>query len=543
VSELIETGAPDRKAVLKRLILDLHAGRSPETVERELVATLGQVPYGLVVEVEQELVEGGLPASEVTKLCHLHTAALAPAVDVRLARRPPPGHPAQVLSAENAALQREADALLHLCGRLAALADGADAGPDLLAARVRVNALSDVEKHYQRKEHLLFPFLEAHGITAPPQVMWGKHDETRALLRGALAALATARGPAAARALAEAALRPLAVSIREMVEREEKILLPMSLDVLEPGEWWQIACGSDEVGYCLVEPEADWRPPGVDAAASETRAPGAGKVRLPTGTLTQAQLEAVIGALPLDVTFVDADDRVRWFSHGTERVFARSKAVLGRQVQLCHPPSSVGTVERILEGFKAGARDRAAFWIQLRGKFVHIEYRALRGKDGGYLGCLEVTQDLTEKRALSGEQRLLSWDGPQATSAQGSHDAPAPPPAPAFTTTPAEAHATGGGCAHEAAAATAAPRSARPAWVDGARVVATLDARPLLARGVHPVGEVMASLGALAPGDAYVLVTPFVPGPLLEKAKAAGCLAHAEAGGEGEFRTWFGRAG
>ncbi|BDG03021.1 DUF438 domain-containing protein [Anaeromyxobacter oryzae] len=526
MSELIETGAPDRKDVLKRLILDLHAGTTPDVVQRQLVRLLGQVPYGLVVEVEQELVEDGMPPEEVTRLCHLHSAALSGAIDTSLARRPPPGHPAQILSAENAALLREAGALLHLCGRIEVLADGDDAGPDLLSARVRVNALADVEKHYQRKEHLLFPFLEAHGITAPPQVMWGKHDEARALLRGALAALASASGATAARAIAEGSLQPFAEAIRDMVDKEEKILLPMCLDVLEEREWWEIARQSDELGWCLVEPEAEWRPAGV---AVDEAAAGAGKVRLPTGTLAHAQLEAILGALPLDATFVDAEDRVRWFSHGKDRVFSRSRAVLGRKVQLCHPPSSVGTVERILDGFKAGTHDTAAFWIQHRERFVHIEYRALRGADGGYLGCLEMTQDLTEKRALQGEQRLLAWQAPTA-----------PEPQPART--PADGH----GCAHATAGgptAAAPPSGPRPAWVEAVRVVSTLDARPLLATGAHPVGQVMAALGGLAEGEAFVLVTPFVPGPLLEKAQAIGCVAHSEAGAAGEFRTWFGRVG
>ena len=121
------------------------------------------------------------------------------------------------------------------------------------------------------------------------------------------------------------------------------------------------------------------------------------------------ELEAILNALPLDATFVDADDRVRYFTHGAERVFARSRAVIGRKVQHCHPPSSVDTVARILEGFRSGRQDRAAFWIEMRGRFVHIEYVALRDAGGAYLGCLEVTQDLTAKRALTGEQRLLSW--------------------------------------------------------------------------------------------------------------------------------------
>ena len=138
--------------------------------------------------------------------------------------------------------------------------------------RARLNALTDVEKHYLRKEHLLFPYLEKHGITGPPKVMWAKHDETRALLRGALEALAAAardRGRGArGRRLA---VSPAAQAIRDMVEREENILLPMSLDTLAELEWWEIARQSAEVGFCLVEPAAEWRPASAPARTTRRR--------------------------------------------------------------------------------------------------------------------------------------------------------------------------------------------------------------------------------------------------------------------------------
>ena len=105
----------------------------------------------------------------------------------------------------------------------------------------------------------------------------------------------------------------------------------------------------------------------------------------------------------------DADDRVRYFSEGPARIFARSRAILGRKVQHCHPPSSVGVVEQILSDFRKGRQDVAEFWIQLRGRFVHIRYFAVRDESRAYLGTLEVTQDLTPLRALQGEQRLLHY--------------------------------------------------------------------------------------------------------------------------------------
>jgi DUF438 domain-containing protein len=409
MSELIDNGGLAPKDLLKHLILQLHVGAAPAQVQKQLVRMLGRVPYGLVVEVEQELIEDGMPPQEVTRLCHLHGAALEGAIDVSDAPAAPPGHPAQTFRLENAALRAELDALAAAAATLEALDGAAPAGEAVLAVRARLNALADVEKHYLRKEHLLFPFLEKHGITGPPKVMWGKHDEARSLLRGAIDAVAAAADATAGEACSVVAIavQPAAQAIREMTDREENILLPMSLDTLDELEWWEIARQSAEIGFCLVDPEEGWRPASVPEPEADAGAPG--RIRLPTGTLGVKELEAILNALPVDATFVDADDRVRYFTQGRERVFSRSRAILGRKVQHCHPPSSVDTVERILGAFRAGTRDRAAFWIPMRGRFVHIEYVALRDAAGAYLGCLEVTQDLTEKRALTGEQRLLSW--------------------------------------------------------------------------------------------------------------------------------------
>ncbi len=408
MSELLEGGGQGRKDLLKHLILQLHVGAAPAQVQRQLVRLLGQVPYGLVVEVEQELIEDGMPPEEVTRLCHLHGAALEGAIDLSEAPVAPAGHPVDTFRRENAALSEELDGLDRAQAQLDGLGEGEPAGEALLALRARLNALADVEKHYLRKEHLLFPYLEKHGITGPPKVMWSKHDETRALLRGAHDALAAAPATAAeARAAVALAVRPAAQAIRDMVAREENILLPMSQDTLDELEWWEIARQSAEIGYCLVEPAEAWRP--ASAPAPDPGAADASRIRLPTGSFTPPELEAILNALPFDATFVDAEDRVRYFTQGKDRVFARSRAVIGRRVQHCHPPSSVDTVDRILAGFRSGRRERAAFWIEKRGRFVHIEYVALRDAAGAYLGCLEVTQDLTEKRALTGEQRLLSW--------------------------------------------------------------------------------------------------------------------------------------
>jgi len=408
MSELIDN-AKARRGVLKHLILQLHDGQAPDAVKPQLMSLLGRVPYSEVVEVEQELISEGLPAEEILRLCDLHSAALKGALDTSSAKTAPPSHPADTFKKENQALLGEIALADKLFEQLNTMPDDADAGELWGQARLRFSLLADVDKHYRRKEYLLFPFLEKKGISGPPTVMWGKDDEVREMLQGALEVLAPT-GPLTAveaRATVKLVLRPTTEAIAEMIFKEEEILLPMCLDKLNDEEWYSIYRQSPEIGFCIYDPVEKWQP-AVAAAELEQKADGE-RVVLPSGSLSPTELNALLNTIPFDLTFVDKDDTVRYFTQGRERIFERNRAIIGRKVQHCHPPASVHIVQRILDDFKAGRQDSAPFWITLHGRFIHIEYFALRDEQGNYLGTLEVSQDLTEKRALSGEQRLLSY--------------------------------------------------------------------------------------------------------------------------------------
>jgi DUF438 domain-containing protein len=408
MSELIDN-ARRKKDLLKQMILQLHKGEAPEAVRAQLARVMGEVPYDHVVEVEQELISEGLPAEEVLRLCDIHTAALKGQISQQGAKTAPLGHPVDTFKQENHALIWEIDSLNKLYGLVAALANDVDATHLMMQIRVRFNALTDAEKHYKRKENLLFPFLEQHGITGPPTVMWGKHDETRERLGNAIEALGNAMNITAGEAntVIDIVLRPASESIAEMIYKEEEILFPMCLDTLNDAEWYSIYKQSLEIGFCLYDPSTPWKPAGIIEEDQLTREYT--RIQLPSGSFTAEELTAVLNTIPFDLTFVDKDDCVRYFTQGRERIFARNRAILGRKVQLCHPPGSVHIVQRILDDFHSGREDRAPFWINLHGRFIHIEYFALRDKDGRYLGTLEVSQDLTEKRDLEGEQRLLAY--------------------------------------------------------------------------------------------------------------------------------------
>lgn len=194
-----------------------------------------------------------------------------------------------------------------------------------------------------------------------------------------------------------------------MIFKEENILFPMSLQTLTENEWAEIWSASPQYGWCLVEPQTGYALPAT-VCATTGAVPRDGTIMMPTGHVSVEQLTAVLSTLPLDLTFVDAEDRVAFFSEGPDRIFARSKAIIGRKVQHCHPPRSADTVNKILEDFRSGRQNVAEFWIRLRGKFVHIRYFAVRNAEGRYLGTVELTQDLAPLHQLSGERRLLAYE-------------------------------------------------------------------------------------------------------------------------------------
>jgi len=397
-----------RKELLKHMILQLHEGVAPEEVRGRLVTLLKSIPYNEVVQVEQELINEGLPEEEVLKFCDIHTQVLDGQIDQTGAREIPVGHPVDTFKKEN----RELLKLIQTMGRFyekVKLPKEIELPTYILQLKAFFNNLMDVEKHYLRKENLLFPYLEKYNITGPPKVMWGKHDETRELLKVAREGLDVKGGMESdeLETLVELVLKPASQAVSDMVMKEEEILFPMCMDKLSDKEWYQISQESPEIGFCLYDPEIEWKPEGVEP--SPVARTMEGSVQLPTGKLSIPELIAFFGSMPVELTFVDSQDKVRFFSHGKKPIFNRNRAVIGRDVRLCHPPKSVHVVEQVISDFKSGKEERASFWLEMKGIFVHIEYHALRDEFNKYLGTLEVVQDITELRKIEGEQRLLSY--------------------------------------------------------------------------------------------------------------------------------------
>jgi hypothetical protein len=404
MSELLQNHSQNIET-MKQVIRHLHEGKAPDQVRSQLRQLVKSVNPSDIMAMEQQLIAEGMSIDEVRSMCDLHSQVTR---DVLVQIQPQfgitPGHPVDTFREENKALQitiEQARSLLQSC----------DCTPRQLSSqRHLLHELLDVEKHYRRKEGALFPCLERYGISGPSKVMWAKDDEILLLLKTAVRSLDDPAVSLPLPASLTDGLQKSFVAIEEMIYKEENILLPMALQTLSVEDWGEIWISSPQFGWCLVDPRKGYMPPVAQTDAAEREQLRNGLVQLPAGSVSAEQLISIFSALPLDLTFVDANDRVAFFTEGPHRVFARGKAVIGRAVQHCHPPASVGTVQKILDDFRSGARDVAEFWINLRGRFIHIRYFAVRGEAREYLGTLELTQDLTPLRALEGERRLLQYE-------------------------------------------------------------------------------------------------------------------------------------
>ncbi|AYB46944.1 DUF438 domain-containing protein [Paenibacillus lautus] len=396
--------------LLKEIIKELHHGKSVEEVKSKFNQAVGEISVDEISELEQVLMqEEGIPVTEVQRLCSVHAAVFKGSIqDIHRAHQSEeqPGHPVFTFKRENQEIDRLANfkIALHLDQFLK---DQGEA--NRLKLLEDFSLLYDVDKHYSRKENLLFPFLEKYGIYGPTKVMWAVDDGIRMGIKEVKAKLTDFEGNA--QSVVDLAKRVLN-EVTEMIYKEEHILLPMALEKLTEDEWLQIAAQSEEVGYCLVAPDQPWIPeraaePGADQGLGSSPLQE-GYIRMSTGILSVKQMESILNHLPVDLTFIDEHDIVRYFSQGKERIFVRAKAVIGRSVQNCHPPQSVHVVNQLLADFKAGVKDAEDFWIPVKDKFVYIRYFAVRDEEGNYLGTLEFTQNIKPIQELTGQKRILS---------------------------------------------------------------------------------------------------------------------------------------
>jgi hypothetical protein len=377
---------------LKEIIKELHAGKDPESQKKKFHDLIKDVAPWEIAEMEQRLIAEGMPETEIKSLCDVHVQVFKEALEHKTVPGLPAGHPVHTYMLEN----RAAEEILKQ------LTEIKDFGKEREKVLQLLDRLSQIEKHYLRKENQLFPIIESKGITGPSKVMWALHDDIRHFIKDV-------RRRAADNAMENVAIEALVKMVNDMVYKEEHILFPMALETLAEDEWAKVRKGEEEIGYAWVRPETDWKP-SAESFQQALLEEKVGSLNLNTGQLTPDQVNLMLTHLPVDISFVNEHDEVIYYSGTPDRIFPRSPGVIGRKVQNCHPPKSLGVVQQILDEFRAGRRSTADFWIQMKGQFILIRYFAVRDGAGTYRGCLEVSQDVTGIRKLEGQKRLLGWN-------------------------------------------------------------------------------------------------------------------------------------
>ena len=399
-----------RQKVLKELITELHNGKSVDEIKSRFEELIQGISVIEISEMEKALMMEGMPVEEIQRLCDVHAAVFKGSIEE--IHQPQKleeilGHPIHTFKLEN----KELENLVN--GRIKPHIDSfnkEDSQENIKSLIEDINILWEVDKHYSRKENLLFPFMEKYGITAPPKVMWGVDDEIRTAIRETRTLLSNYQGN---REEVLGKLNNAANKVVEMIFKEENILFPMVMDTLSEDEWIRIEEESEEIGYCITKPKGKWKPVRVNVekkAKKQGEQPSDDKeyIKFDAGILTPEEINALLNTLPLDITFVDKSGAVKYFSQGQERIFPRPKTIIGRLVSNCHPPASVHVVEKVVEELMSGTKEHEDFWIRMGDKYVLIRYYAVRNEKGEFLGTMEVTQNIKPIQEITGEKRLMS---------------------------------------------------------------------------------------------------------------------------------------
>ncbi|MDW8751159.1 DUF438 domain-containing protein [Streptococcus suis] len=420
--------------ILKNILLDLHNGASPESVQDQFNQHFTGVSALEISMMEHELMSSdtGITFEDVMSLCNIHANLFKGAIaDVEVADMDQEGHPVYVFKQENLALRAALLRIRRIIDQYEQTED-AELKDQLLQGLTRqFDLLGQFENHYTRKEKVFFPIMERYGHDAPPKVMWGVDDEIRDLFKTARKTLAT--GDIAA---TKAHFETFAKEFEEMMFKEEAILLMILLEIFTQDDWLQVAADSDAYGYAIVKPTAKWVPHRVSfgeiaeqkdaSSAPQASDPNVRVIDTPEGQftisftpkepttsvldpaspqpfgngyLTLEQANLILNHLPLELTFVNKDDIFQYYndSHPVEEmIFKRTPSQIGRHVELCHPPKIVDKVKKIFELLRTGQKDQVTMWFKSEsmGKFVYVVYKAVRDDQGEFQGVLEYVQDI-----------------------------------------------------------------------------------------------------------------------------------------------------
>ena len=379
----------ERQEKLKELMLRLHQGEKEEIIQEEFNHYFDSIsPYEIQV-MERNLIQEGITYEEIMRLCKIHASLMSAKVEAgeEMPDFEKEGHPVMVLKKENLALRGAIDRIERL---LQAYVSSKD--EELLKGLKRqISLLDQFENHYLRKEYALFPIMESKGITAPPKVMWGVHDEIREIYKNFKQAFDEQADDVMDQFLAAKE------ELLEMIFKEENILIPMVAQAFHVDDWEKMAQDTPQYGYCIVTPEAEWKVEKKSSTVqSKEEIQETGDIPLSTGSLSLEQLDLLLNLLPMELSFVDKDNIVKYYNEGNgeEKIFKRTKSAIGRDVINCHPPKSHAIVKQLFEQLKSGQKEKEEMWFKKEDKMIHVTYHAVRNTQGEYMGVLEYVQNI-----------------------------------------------------------------------------------------------------------------------------------------------------
>jgi PAS domain S-box-containing protein len=400
----------DKKAQIKEAIRQLHAGVPPEQVKEKFKAVFEGTDSLEIAKIEEELAKEGMKREEMQKLCDVHLAVFKDQIEKQHPNLKP-SQPISILMEEHKIMTKMAEDLFGYANKILKVTDFKYVEEDIHQVEHLIADFTDAEKHYAREENVLFPMLEKHGITEPPSIMWMEHNqirETKKKLQSLIAGFKPEAFESFKQELWDTS-KDLSNKLSSHFYKENNILFPAALSVITEQEWVEVREEFDSIGYCCFTPPELTGPQKKEAQPQPQMQAQTETVPFDFGSLSPEQLNPLLNTLPVEITFIDQDETVRYFNKPQKMIFIRTKAVIGRKVMNCHPAKSLDTVLKIVGSFKEGKKNVAKFWITLNGRFIFIRFFAVRDTEGKYLGTVEVVQDVTDIRALQGEKRLLDW--------------------------------------------------------------------------------------------------------------------------------------
>jgi DUF438 domain-containing protein len=418
-----------KKEILKDVLRAIHSGISPSELKAKFRGVLANVSPIEIPLIEQELVKEGVSVNDILKLCDLHVELFREHLASRELQGVPKGHPVDLLMRENEWILKQAEALGVYAQALLNSSSLDELKQNMRSIQLILRELRKIRVHYRKVQMLIFPYLERRGIIAVPRVLWGREDQVITKLRQVALDLEKHGDNVDRNLVQQIVPRLMEVSseIAELVFRENKILYPAVYALFSEGEWAAIAEIADEIGYIVEPGEKEWKPSskpvypyelevtvtreqldklppefrnaieqrGIQPESYQIRREG--DIELETGYLTPVEIEGIFRSLPLELTYADTSDHVRFFSESEiTGGFVRTKTILGRRIPFCHPPRLENYVMVNVEAIKKGQFKYREFWTRMGDRIIRVLIAPVKNRDGKLLGVLEIVEDLTE---------------------------------------------------------------------------------------------------------------------------------------------------